>query len=276
MPVKVTKLVLLSLLCLLVACASKEQSVKSKQAGLYFGAGTQALMEQDYTNALTNLMKAHELEPGNSDIITNLAMAYYFKGESDLAETYLMQALKLDKNNSDAKVNLATLYYQKGRINEAEKLYKLVLKDLTYEKQARTFYNLALLELETRKNVSAAKGYLLKAVKEDSNYCAAHMKLGMIYYQGREFTQALATFKDAVQGTCYEAPAPHFYQAMTLTELRRYAEARVKFIEIADRFRNDVYAVKARSKLVELKEHETNFTTSESRAPRKVFESPEF
>lgn len=276
MPFKATKMVMLSLLLVLVSCASKEKAIKSKQANLYFSAGTQSLMEQDYTNALTNLLKANELEPESSEILTNLAMAYYFKGQTDLAERNLQAALKINPANSDAKINLASMYFQNGKINDAERLYKSVLKDLTYDKQARTYYNLGLIELEARKNPQSAKNYLQLAIKEDVNYCAAHMKLGMIYYNHREFNQALTTFKDATLGTCYDSPAPHYYQALTLTELRRFDDAIMKYHEINEKFRTDVYAVKARSKLIELKETQLKYSTTESRAPRKVLESPEF
>ena len=276
MAFQMTKVLLLSLLLCLVACSSKEKKVKSQQAALYYGAGTQALMSREYTEALTNLMKANELAPDDSNILTNLAMAYYFKGQKDLALTSLNAAIKANKDNSDAKVNLASLYYEMGRIDEAEKLYKLVLKDLTYDKQARTYYNLALIELEAKKNHREAQNYLALAIKEDPNYCAAHMKLGLIQYDRRQFKQALATFKEGTLGTCYDLPAPHYYQALSLTELGRFPEAKRKFEEVSQRFRSDVYAVKARTKLVELQEYMSRQQTTELRAPRKVFETPAF
>ncbi len=65
----------------LTACSSKKADIKSKQAELYFGAGTQSLMDQQYTEALKNLLEANKLDPENSDILNNLGMAYFFKGE---------------------------------------------------------------------------------------------------------------------------------------------------------------------------------------------------
>lgn len=276
MPFQSTKLALLSLLLFAVSCASNEQKVRAKQADLYFGAGTQGLMEQDYTTALTNLLKAHELDPESSEILTNLGMAYFFKGQRDLAVKSLKDALKLKETNSDAKVNLASIYYQEGRINEAEALYKQVVGDLTYDKQARTYYNLALIELEARRNAQAAEKYLLLSIKEDINYCPSHLKLGMIQQERRMLQTALKTFKDATLGTCYDSPAPHYFQALTLAQLGRADEARMKFEEVINRFRSDAYAVKARAKVVELNEIRNNYHSIESRTPRKVLESPEF
>jgi Tfp pilus assembly protein PilF len=270
-------MLLLSLLLALVSCASnKDNELKIKQASLYFGAGTQALMERQYTEALANLLKANELQPENTEILTNLAMAYYFKGEKTEAITNLKQALKVDPKNSDAKVNLASMYFEDNRIAEAEGLYKEVLRNLTYDKQARTYYNLGLIELEKKNDSKAAEKYFRLSLKEDVNYCPSHLKLGMIQYDRRHFNQALATFREATMGTCFESPAPHYYQGLTLIELRRFEDARMKFEEISNRFHTDIFAVKARTKIVELKELEGNGHALQSQAPGKVLKSPEF
>jgi Tfp pilus assembly protein PilF len=259
----------------LTACASKKDSIEARQATLYFGAGTQSLMEKEYTEALKNLLKANELDPKNPEIMNNLGMAYYFKGEQDLAIRYLNEALKLDNKNSDARINLASIYFKDGKLENAEKLYKLVLKDLTYDKQARTYYNLGIIEVQGRKNLVAAEKYFKKSIKEDDNYCPAYHHLGLIQYNRRQFNSALRNFKEASMGTCYESPSPHYYQALSLIALRRYEDARIKLDEIDTRFKKSIYAVHARNKLIEINEIE-NKRSSESHASRKMLESPDF
>lgn len=261
---------------ILSACASKKESPQMKQAGLYFGAGTQSLMDQQYTEALKSLLQADKLDPNNSEILNNLGMAYYFKEEKDMAIKTLKRSLEADKNNSDAKVNLASIYYKDGRIEEAEKIYKKVLRDLTYDKQARTLYNLGVIELHNHKDVVAAESYFKKSIKEDDNYCPSYYQLGVLQMKRRQFSLALKNFKEAGMGTCYESPAPHYYQALTLIELRRYDEARIKLDEIDSRFAKTVYAVRAKSKMIELNEIENKNKSPESHASRKVLESPDF
>jgi Tfp pilus assembly protein PilF len=269
-------LLALSLL-FLVSCASKNQSeIKSKPAAIYFGAGTQSLMDQQYTDALTSLMKANELEPGNSEILNNLGMAYYFKGENDLALQHLKESLKINPQNSDTRVNLASITYHLGDYASAEKLYLEVLKDLTYDKQARTLYNLGLLELTQKKNVMAAENYFKKSLKEDPNYCPAYFQVGLIQYNNRQFNTALRNFKDASMGTCYDAPQAHYYQALTLTELRKFTDARLKYDEIETRFKKSTYAAKARLKTQELNALEQRYRATEAQASGKMLTSPEF
>jgi type IV pilus assembly protein PilF len=260
---------------LLTSCSSKKKDAKSKQAELYFGAGTQSLMNQQYTEALKNLIKANELDPNNSEILTNLGMAYYFKDEKDLSIKVLNQALKIDDKNSDARINLASIYYQDKNFTEAERLYKIVLKDLTYEKQARTYYNLGILELEIKKNFALAEDYFKKSIKEDDNYCPSLFQLGLLHYNQKKFNTALKSLQNATIGTCYDSPAPHYYQALTMIELGNYTDARIKLDEIDHRFKQNVYAVKARSKVIELNTIE-NKKASPSHAKRNVLESPDF
>lgn len=264
------------ILSLMVAACSSSDNRAKKQSELYYGAGTQSLMTQDYTDALVNLLKANKLDPNNDGILNNLGMAYYFKGEKDLAVKTIKKAIEINKNNSDAKVNLASIYFKDGNYNTAEKIYKNVLKDLTYEKQARTLYNLGAIELH-RKRISAAENYFNKSVQEEPNYCPSYFELGMIQYNQKQFNSALKHFKNATMGTCYEnSPAAHFYQAMTFTNLKRFNEARLKYDEIDVRFKTTEFAKKARIKMMELNEIEKNNPTEDSHASRKMLESPEF
>ncbi len=267
---------LLALIALmgLVACASKTEGI-TKKAGLYFAAGTQSLVERQYTEALQNLTKANELAPNNPEILNNLGMAYFFKGETNLAVKTLRRAMKLDEDNSDTKNNLASIYYKQGDVTTAEKLYKEVLRNLTYDKQARTLYNMGILEIEARKNLSRAEDYFKKSVKEDDNYCPSYMQLGLIYYQRRLFARALKNFKDASLGACYESPAAHYHQALALIALKRFTDARMKLDEIDTRFKNTTYASMARRKSIEINELE-NQKPLESHASKNVLESPEF
>ena len=267
-------IIIVAMLIALSACSSTSDK-KKKQADLYFGAGTQSLITKDYTDALTNLTKANELDPENAGILTNLGMAYYFKGERDLAIKTLLRSIKVDENNSDAKVNLASIYFNDGDIPRAEKMYKLVLKDLTYDKQARTFYNLGLIEIR-KKNTSAAENYFNRSVQEDSSYCPSLFEIGIIQYDKRLYSKSYQSFKEATMGTCFESPAPHYHQALSLIGLRRYNEARVKLDEVDARFGKSDFASLARRKMMELNQIEQSQMTEDTHASRKMIESPDF
>lgn len=266
---------ILGLAFIVLSCSSKAEQKRMKQADLFFGAGTQSLMSKDYTDALSNLLKANELNPNNSEIINNLGMAYYFKGEVSLALKTLKKSLEINPENSDAKLNMASIYFTEGDFKNCEKMYLTVLKDLTYDKQARTLYNLGLLELR-RKNSVAAMNYFNKSIKEDSSYCPSFFQIGLIQYERKQYNSSMKNFREATMGNCYESPAAHFYYGLSLSGLKRYNEARMKFDEIDAHFKNSEFAAKARRKMMELNEIEKNNTSEEFHASGKVLESPEF
>lgn len=235
-----------------ISCSSNSKK-EMTQSSIYFSAGTSNLMDKDYTSALTNLLKANELDPNNPDIITNLAMAYYFKGEKALAIKQLERSIELSPKNSDAMVNLGSIYFYDKQYEKAEKIYQKVLKDLTYDKQARTYYNLGLIYLERKKDDQEAEKYFKLSIKEDENYCPSSFQLGKIYFDRHQYNRALKLFREAGTGTCYEAPAPHYYHGLTLVKLKKFDDARMKFDEIETRFRKSPFAAKAQARAEELK-----------------------
>ncbi len=272
---KISGLLLVAVLFSLMSCASKPKEM-NKKAQIYFNAGTQSLMNRDYTEALNNLLKANELEKNSPEVLNNLGMAYYFKGDSTLALKCLKTTIELDPKNSDARTNIASIYFEEGRLDEAEALYKEVLKDLSYDKQARTYYNLGVLEYEKKNNPEQAEIYFKASIKETEDYCPSHYKLGSIYSGRREFHKAYRSYREATMGTCLNSAPAHYQQALVMIELRKFNDARIKLDEIQNRFAKTPYAVKARSKMMELDELEKNYKTIEARSPRKVIQSPEF
>jgi Tfp pilus assembly protein PilF len=113
-------------------------------------------------------------------------MAYYLKGHRDLAIKTIEHAIQLDEKNTDAKSNLAAIALKENDYDYAEKLLNQVLKDLVYDKQTITYYNLGIIALK-KNEPSKAKELFEKSIAEDSNYCPSHFRLGVFAYQSRKF-----------------------------------------------------------------------------------------
>lgn len=264
---KVKSALFLFALLFLCSCSSKQKSLEERRAALYFGAGTQSLIDQKYTDALNSLLKANEYDPKNPEILNNLAMAYYFKGQTDLAINTIQETLKIAPNNSDAKTNLASIIYRQGEVDKAIALYKDVLKDLTYDKQARTYFNLAAIEINHFKNKRKGEEYLNLAIKEDENFCAAYTVIGKMYFERGNYRTALNNFRSAGMGTCFNDPIPHYLTALTLIKLNRFEDARIKLSEIDNRFTQTVYGIKARSLMQEIQHNSSSSISKDLEAP---------
>tara|TARA_R110000868_G_scaffold183422_2_gene424706 strand:- start:2172 stop:3038 length:867 start_codon:yes stop_codon:yes gene_type:complete len=226
-----------------VSCASndiRDKSPEEKKADLYYGHGTQALLEKDYTTALAHLQKAAEIAPEDSKIQNNLGMALYFKGEKARAISHLQKAIDLDKKNSDARVNLAGIYYAQDRVDLAFDQYTLVAKDLIYPHQYRTYYNMAIIK-EKQGRIAEARSLIAKAISENKLYCPAHYFEGKMNEKVLNWKAALASYQDATKGQCYEEPAPHYSQAQMLIKLGRYNEAKEKLEMVMEKFSRSPY-----------------------------------
>lgn len=246
-------------LLLAFGCSSTEKkNQQAKISEMHYGYGTDALMNKNYTEAITHLMKAAEMEPKNSEIHNNLGMAYYFKGELTMAETNIVKAIELNKKNTDALSNLASLKFEKGDLVGAERLYRECLKDLTYEKSPRIYFNLSLVEMR-KGDPAQTEAYLRLALKEDENYCPAWFQLGQIEYKKRQFKTALKSFREAGMGSCANDPAPLYWQGVVMSDLGDFIGARMKLDEVETRFPRTSYATMAREKMSSLNLQESQF-----------------
>jgi len=232
------------------SCSSVTSENLSK-ADIYYDEGTRRLVDKDYTNALDMLLKAKELNPKDSKIRNNLGMSYYFKKQYPLAIDEISEAIKLDERNSDARNNLGAIYIEQGELEKAEKELNKVIEDLIYQHQFRTYYNLALISQKKKDNIKVIH-FLKKSIEEKGDYCPSHFLLGKIYQESFQFQMSYDHFLSASQGTCYQYPEPHYYQALMLFELKKIDKARDKFLDFLERHENTDLANSARLKLKEV------------------------
>ncbi len=244
----------------LASCGSGQVAEKSsdeKKADLYYSTGTANLMNRNYTDALDKLLEANRLRAGDTKILNNLGMAYYFKNDTKHALHFITEAIKVDPKNSDARVNLASIYFQLGNLKEAKEQYLRVTQDLVYPNQFRTYYNLGLISIK-ESDLGTAKNYLVKAVKEKEDYCPANYQLALIEHKNYNFASALEWFRKAQLSTCVSQPQPHLGEARTLIELREYDKARTKLNFIVEKFATTPYAAMANNEIRELDKRDSS------------------
>lgn len=241
-------------LLLFTSCATKQAPKKSpteKKASLYYNQGTANLISKDYTKALKNLTMANKLIPNNSKTLNNLGMAYYLKKNPTTAINYIKKAIEVDKKNSDAKINLATIYMNLGKNSQAKAIYQGVLKDLMYEDQYKTYYNLGILSLKD-KQIHKAKEFFAQSLTSNENYCPAHFQLGLISYRSGRYKKAAEQFKSSGMGTCYNNPEPFLMKAQAELKSGDLFKSRNTFESIVERFPRSKQALIAKEKLMKI------------------------
>ncbi len=275
------KLFVLFCLLALSSCAhnSAEKEASERRADLHYAHGTSKLVTKEYTEALDHLLKANQAKPKDTKILNNLGMAYYLKGEIELAEKHLLEAIRADGKNSDARNNLASLFYQQGRLDEAKQQYLIVQKDLVYMQQYRVKYNLALIHLRENNRPEAVR--LLKAASlEREDYCAANHQLGILYKQVKQYEQAIEWMTKAGGSTCYGEVVPHFELGELYELTNKFELARLKYLDVQERFPRTRYAILSAQRLRNLEQAGAiarDLTPKKAEpAPTNTFNTPTF
>ncbi|WP_417335399.1 tetratricopeptide repeat protein [Halobacteriovorax marinus] len=268
----------------LTSCATGDKLTKTpeqKKAELFYSHGTSKLLQKDYREALKYLKQAYEINPRDTKILNNLGMSYYFLGQIKTAFKYLEESLDIDSKNSDALNNIGSLYFKNKEYEKSLKSYQEVLKNLTYQHQYRTHYNIGLIHLVRGEKDKAKENFLL-ANTQNQDYCPASYELGKLYLGEYRYNSALKWFKEASKGICYKNPEPIYMQAVTHLQLENYSQAKEKFQEVIERFSSTRYSTLAHLKLKKINSEQIlEKQANETVLPKNLkstnqFDSPSF
>ena len=91
-------------------------------------AGSNALDERRFADALASFTAAAKLAPRNANIAFGVGLSAYMLGQNADAERHFQRALQLDPSITDASILLGELQYRNGRIGDAVATYEAALK----------------------------------------------------------------------------------------------------------------------------------------------------
>jgi Flp pilus assembly protein TadD len=143
----------------------RKRSLSDEQgfSAFYSNRGVELLIQGDKDTAITNLLRAIEIDPDNSNNWTNLGVAYRRLNQMDKAEHAYQQALSKNESDLSALNNLAILYQMTGKIKNAEKYSKKLEQYL----RKNPYYMIKLAKQEMEKgNYSEALKWAKKAIKK--------------------------------------------------------------------------------------------------------------
>lgn len=150
-----------------------------QQASIWTLMGEAYLRKGDIQQSINSLEKAHQGQPNNPSVTTNLGMLYELQNKPDVARKYYELSIKVDPNNAYALNNLAYLMSQNsGDLDEA----------LTYATHAK---------------------------QRLPEHAEINDTLGWIYLKKNLTDQALDTFK-ALVVKAPQNPTFHYHYAMAL------------------------------------------------------------
>ena len=148
--------------------ASAAPSSSSPAAG---GSGAQPTPEQMKKMADTQaapLLQRLKSEPGNADLLANIANVYYDTQQYPTAIDYYQRSLTVEPANSDVRTDMATAYWYMG---EADTAIREFNKALSYQpNKANTLFNLGVVKWQGKMDVKGAVAAWQELLDAHPNY----------------------------------------------------------------------------------------------------------
>lgn len=179
-----------------VAEAETEATYDYRQAVQSYKLGSNALNNGDHLEAIGHLQKAVELDNANYRYQHWLGVAYSLNGELDKAETHLKESLRINPQHTESHNVLGTIYIEQERYDEAVASLRKVIKDKSYPEPKFGYFNLGKCLARQNRHEEAIAAYGL-AVQYDPKFHRAHIALGEIYKQQKDYTQMLYHYQKA-------------------------------------------------------------------------------
>ena len=201
-------LALVFMVSLLSCTASQEKKQAQAKAARELG---EAYMRQGgYTEALKELLKSEELNPGDHLTQNDLGLIYMSKYRYDLAEKHFKKALAIKPDYAAAKNNLGTVYLAKQDWHAAFKTFKSLEGNLLYATPHYPLSNLGWAYYNLG-DYRTAEMYYQRALDLEPNFPIALRGLGRTYIAMVKIPEAVSVLEKAVR----EAPVwPELYLDM--------------------------------------------------------------
>ncbi|MBD3271955.1 MAG: tetratricopeptide repeat protein, partial [Elusimicrobia bacterium] len=146
-------------------------------------------------DAIQSTKKLLEIDPSNADAHFLMGSIYLLQGEIPAAKKSFNRVLELDSDNKDALLYLAGLAAE----NNPEQAVRYLNRYLEADPNAPDiYYELGVIFSEKKKGHKRAIEYFTKAVELDPEFFNAHIALGRLYENEKEYRQSIDHYHKAL------------------------------------------------------------------------------
>ncbi len=238
--------------CCLAGCAaSSPTKTQQYQADAIRRLGEAYMAEQNYTMALSELLKAEKLDPEDYMMHQDLGIVYMAKGELETAVSHLERALAIKPDFAPARNNLGAAYLAMENWDAAIDCFKLLTKDLLYATPHFPLANLGKAYYE-KKEFAQAEKYYRDALKMEPGFVNALYGLGRVYLSMGNVQKAAEYFQRSVEAAPLLAEA-HFDLANTYRLLGNIEKAREGYQRVVELAPQSDIAREAKRELINIK-----------------------
>ncbi|MBX3020597.1 MAG: tetratricopeptide repeat protein [Bdellovibrionales bacterium] len=220
-----------------------------ERAALHLQIGTGYLSAGQYPLAITELLKAEQLDPQNPSMLNNLGLAYYVNGRLKQAEEKFRGAIKYKSDYSDAKNNLARVLIDQQKFEEAIRILSVVENDLTYHYPEKTLSNLGMAYFQLGQ-YKRAEDLLARSLLIRRESCTTAHFYGRTLLELKRLKDSAQVLDNAVEycrSTKFEDPL--FFSAMSYFSLGEKEKSRARLDELLKDYPKSKYVAKAKGLL---------------------------
>ena len=197
---QLTRLCVLGLLCLLIACATTARERTRASADAHVELAFSYMDSGDMAAAKEQLQKSRRIAPRNPNLDHGYAVYHQRLGQFDRAEAYFVSALEQTPNDASINNNYGVLLSGLGRYDEAYLKFRAAYsnKDYPYRYSAYENYgDVARLNGEDEKALEAYQQALLL----NPDWFVLHIKVAHSHFNRADFIPAyehLRTYMEKV------------------------------------------------------------------------------
>ncbi|PKL49883.1 MAG: hypothetical protein CVV42_04280 [Candidatus Riflebacteria bacterium HGW-Riflebacteria-2] len=159
--------------------------------------GTGRLQEQNYTEAISDLIRAVKLRPDIAEAFHNLGFAYERTGDLRNAARAYERALQIKPNYPSALNNLGYLLATSD--TEIEKAVALCQRAVELQPNSASFQDSLGWALYKAGRHPEAARHFAAAVKIDPAFFKAHFNLGLVEFANNNHAAAIVHFRNCLQ-----------------------------------------------------------------------------
>ena len=160
----------------------------AESAEILFSQATLAYEDGRYNDAVRDLLRAHQADPQNTDVLYYLGLSYNAQANHAQAAEYLRKGLEIEPKNNDIQYQLGVALYGQDNFDDALKEFLAV--------------------------------YQVEPQKENIGYY-----IGLSYYQKKEYQNALTYFQRNISTEIKTRQLNQYYAGLSLRALGREADA---------------------------------------------------
>ncbi len=195
----------------------------------------------NYEQAVLGLNRVAVLQPENSDVQFQLAVAHGNLGDLDRARRHFERTVELDSDHVEARIRLASLYLELGNAAGATPLLERAAE--LEPQNPEPVWLLAKTHLAAGDPRGALAAFEAARATGLEVPVWAHNEWGSALAQTGQVEAALAHFRTALEAEPGNAQA-HFYTGLVFEGLGRLAEAAEHYRQALDSGPNDVVSAR--------------------------------